>query len=212
MSVPPPDPFSGERGRMVADQLLARGIRDPRVLSAVSEMPRHQFVPSKEQGMAYEDRPLSIGFEQTISQPYIVALMTEHLRLKPEAKVLEIGTGSGYQTAVLARLARKVYSIERIPELAERAIHRLESLGISNVQVRVGDGSPGWPEEAPFDGILVTACAAAVPQPLAEQLADGGRMVIPLGEGLQQMLTLIERRGDALESRPICGCLFVPLK
>ncbi len=197
---------------MVAEQLEARGIRDPRVLRAMSETPRHQFIPPEEQERSYEDQPLPIGSEQTISQPYIVALMTERLRLKPDSKVLEIGTGSGYQAAILAKLAREVYSIERIPELADRAIRWLESAGIRNVQVRIGDGSQGWPEEAPFDAVIVTACAERLPEPLAAQLTDGGRMVIPLGPSHNQVLTLIERRGDSLLSEPICGCLFVPLK
>lgn len=196
---------------MVSDQLKARGIHDERVLQAMEEIPRHLFVPTDARDQSYDDRPLPIGADQTISQPYIVALMTENLRLRPEAKVLEIGTGSGYQAAVLARLAAQVYSVERIPELAAEAARRLESLGIHHVRMRVGDGSQGWPEEAPFDGVLITACAAKLPELLAQQLADGGRMVIPLGQGLNQTLTLIERRGSALESHPICGCLFVPL-
>ena len=197
---------------MVQEQLSARGIRDLNVLRAMQEIPRHRFVPPDQAEQAYEDRPLSIGSEQTISQPYIVALMTERLRLKPASRVLEIGTGSGYQAAVLSKLAGEVYSMERIPELADSAARRLESLGISNVHLRVGDGSQGWPEAAPFDGIIVTACAGELPRPLAAQLADGGRMVIPLGEKLHQTLNLIERRGDALESQPICGCVFVPLR
>jgi len=205
------DPFELKRREMVAQQLKARGIQDQRVLQAMEEIPRHLFVPADVQSQSYDDRPQPIGADQTISQPYIVALMTEQLGLVPESKVLEIGTGSGYQTAVLARLAREVYSIERIPELAAEAARRLESLGIRNVQIRVGDGSQGWPEAAFYDGILVTACAAKLPDLLVAQLADGGRMVIPLGEGLQQTLTLIERCGGTLESHPICGCLFVPL-
>ncbi len=197
---------------MVKEQLQGRGIRDPRVLAVMAEIPRHLFVPAELAEEAYEDHPLSIGAEQTISQPYIVALMTEQLHLEPKSKVLEIGTGSGYQTAVLSRMAKEVYSIERLPELGSQAARRLESLGISNVHLRVGDGSQGWPEEAPFDAAIVTACAEELPGPLAAQLADGGRMVVPLGEALNQTLTLIERHGDQLESRPICGCVFVPLK
>ena len=206
------DPLQEKRNQMVAQQLLDRGIRDPKVLRAMAEIPRHLFVPPEEQEEAYGDRPLPIGADQTISQPYIVALMTEHLRLRSELKVLEIGTGSGYQAAVLARLATQVYSIERIPELAAQAARRLESLGIRNVQTRVGDGSQGWTEAAPFDGIIVTACAAELPEPLTQQLADRGRMVIPLGQGLRQTLMLIERRGDTLESSSICSCVFVPLR
>lgn len=206
------DPLQEKRNRMVAQQLLDRGIRDPKVLRAMAEIPRHLFVPPAEQEEAYGDRPLPIGADQTISQPYIVALMTEQLGLKPEFRVLEIGTGSGYQAAVLARLVAQVYSIERIPELAAWAARRLESLGIRNVQTRVGDGSQGWHEAAPFDGILVTACAAELPEPLTQQLADGGRMVIPIGQAQRQTLMLIERRGDTFESHSICGCLFVPMK
>jgi len=208
----PPDPsFESARCRMVEEQLRARGIRDSRVLRAMGEIPRHLFVPPELAEAAYEDHPLSIGAEQTISQPYIVALMTEQLRLRPESKVLEIGTGSGYQAAVLSRMAKEVYSIERLPELGSQAARRLESLGISNVHLRVGDGSQGWPEEAPFDAVIVTACAEKLTELPAAQLTDGGRMVIPLGEGLNQTLTLIERRGDSLESQPLCGCVFVPL-
>ena len=206
------DPFELARRKMVAEQLRARGIRDERVLQVMEGIPRHGFVPLEAQNQSYDDRPLPVGFDQTISQPYMVALMTEQLRLRSGAKVLEIGTGSGYQSAILSHLASEVYSIERIPELAKTAAHRLELLGIRNVKIRVGDGSQGWPEAAPFDGIIVTACAAKLPEPLAAQLAGGGRMVIPLGEGLQQTLTLIERRGDSLEPRPICGCVFVPLR
>ena len=206
------DPFELKRRKMVAEQLKARGIQNERVLRVMAEIPRHLFVPPGEEDKAYDDHPLSIGSDQTISQPYIVALMTEQLHLTPESKVFEIGTGSGYQAAVLARLAAEVYSIERIPELAESAARRLESLGIRNVKIRVADGSQGWPEVAPFGGIIVTACAAKPPEPLLQQLADGGRMVIPLGEGLNQTLTRIERRGDSLDPRPICGCVFVPLR
>ena len=207
-----PDPLAGERGRMIADQLFARGISDAKVLRAMSEIPRDLFVPPDQRAQAYSDRPLPIGGEQTISQPYIVALMTQELRLQPASRVLEIGTGSGYQAAVLSRLASEVYSVERIPELAEEAFRRLESLDIRNVKLRVGDGAQGWPQAAPFDGIIVTAFAEEPPGPLLSQLVDGGRMVIPLGTSLQQTLTWIERRGDSLESHPICGCLFVPLR
>ena len=206
------NPFELKRREMVAQQLKARGIQDQRVLQVMEEIPRHLFVPPEVQSQAYDDRPLSVGFDQTISQPYIVALMTEQFRLRSGARVLEIGTGSGYQAAVLARLAARVYSIERIPELAEAAVLRLESLGIRNVQVRVGDGSQGWLEASPYDAIIVTACAAKLPETLVAQLTDVGRMVIPLGEGLNQTLTLLERRGDSLVTHPICGCLFVPMK
>ena len=205
------DPFELKRREMTAQQLKARGIQDPRVLKAMEEIPRHLFVPSEARDHSYDDRPLPVGFDQTISQPYIVALMTEQLQIRPESKVLEIGTGSGYQAAVLARLAAEVHSIERIPELAEAATGRLESLGIRNVRIRVGDGSRGWPEAAPFDAITVTACAAQPPEPLLQQLADGGRLVIPLGLALHQTLTRIERHGDSFASHPICGCVFVPL-
>ncbi len=196
---------------MVADQLERRGIRDPQVLSAFARVLRHRFVPEPQRGKSYGDHPLSIGEGQTISQPYIVALMTELLSVRLEARILEVGTGSGYQTAILAEIAGKVYSIERIPELAEGASHRLEELGYRNVEIRIGDGTLGWPEEAPFDGILVTASAPGVPETLKRQLSDGGRLVIPIGQNLDQTLTLVERSGEGFQMRAVCSCVFVPL-
>lgn len=208
---PLPSDFKNQRERMVIDQLLDRCIRDPNVLAAFAKLPRHLFVSEEHRSKSYMDHPLPIGFNQTISQPYITALMTQELSLKPGGKVLEVGTGSGYQTAVLAFLGAKVYSIERIPELAEAAAKRLKDLGYSEVEIRVGDGSRGWPEKAPFDGILVTAAAAAIPAALTAQLADSGRLVAPVGESTQQILTAVERVGRHFRTRPLCPCLFVPL-
>lgn len=208
---PAPDPFAEDRTRMLTEHLLDRGIGNPAVLRAFSDIPRHLFVPPELQAEAYADRPLRIGGGQTISQPYIAALMTEKLQLHPGHKVLEVGTGSGYQTAVLAKLGAQVYSIERIPELFEQASRLLETLGIKNVRFRVGDGAQGWTEEAPFDAILVAACARQIPEPLLKQLKDGGRMVIPVGDGPNQTLTLVERQGDTAATHSLCGCAFVPL-
>jgi len=199
------------RLRMVERQIKARGIRDERVLEAMRKVPRHLFLSSETADQAYEDHPVSIGSGQTISQPYMVALMTEVLELKGDEKVLEIGTGSGYQTAVLAELAREVYSVERIPELAEEARIKLEDLGYTNVHIRVGNGTLGWPEQAPFDAILVTAGAPKVPKPLKTQLADGGRLVIPVGSEFHQVLYRIKRRGDEFLEEPLTSCVFVPL-
>ncbi len=174
-------------------------------------MPRHVFVPPDLVDEAYEDHPLSIGKGQTISQPYIVALMTEALELEGNEKVLEVGTGSGYQTAILAELAREVYSIERIPELARDAERRLEDLGYTNVHIKVGNGTLGWPEEAPFDAIMVTAGAPKVPGPLKAQLADGGRLVIPVGSEFHQVLYRVKRQKDTFSEEALTSCVFVPL-
>src|SRR5216117_3280326 len=187
--------FERERTRMVDEQLAARGIADDRVLAAMRTVPRHLFVEEALRARAYGDHTLPIGEEQTISQPYIVALMTELLELSGREKALEIGTGSGYQTAVLAELARRVCSIERLPRLGERARALLEQLGYTNVWIRVGSGTLGWPDEAPFDRILVTAGGPAVPPPLFQQLAEGGRMVVPIGDPANQVLTLVEKVG-----------------
>ncbi len=203
--------FEEQRQRMVAGQLMVRGIKDGRILSAFSKVPRHLFVPPALRSKSYEDRPCPIGAGQTISQPYIVALMTEQLSLPPGARVLEIGTGSGYQTAILAELASQVYSIERIPALAETASEILLELGYQNVQIRVGDGSQGWPEEAPFDGILVAAAAPQVPHPLLDHLAEGGRLVIPIGAPLNQTLTVVQRHEGQTKIHAVCQCVFVPL-
>lgn len=200
-----------ERLAMVEGQLCRRGIHDPRVLEAMRRIPRHQFVSPEYQSEAYEDRPLPIGEGQTISQPYMVAIMTQSLDLKGSEKVLEIGTGSGYQTALLAELAKSVYTIERIPSLAARAEKVLREMGYQNIFFRTGDGTRGWPEEAPFDGIIVTAGAPEVPRTLRSQLADGGRLVIPVGPRYSQMLYKVIRQGHQFIEEDITGCVFVPL-
>ena len=199
------------RRRMVEVQIAGRGISDPRTLQALGRVPRERFVPRAYRGLAYEDRPLPIGEGQTVSQPYMVALMTQALGMHGGEKVLEVGTGSGYQTAVLAEIAGLVYSVERIPSLAERARRTLEALGYENVRVVAGDGSLGLAREAPFDAVLVTAAAPAVPEPLKEQLADGGRLVIPVGSREYQELVRVTRRGDSFRSESLGGCVFVPL-
>jgi protein-L-isoaspartate(D-aspartate) O-methyltransferase len=177
----------------------------------MARVPRHRFVPEEFIPYAYEDQPLPIGWDQTISQPYIVALSTEALAPAPSDRVLEVGTGSGYQAAVLAELAREVYTVERLPELSQEAERRLGLLGYMNIHFRVGDGTKGWPEAAPFDGILVTAAAPRVPQPLLGQLAPGGRMVIPIGGRTHQDLWLLTARGGRPKRRYLCPCTFVPL-
>ena len=196
---------------MVDDQLARRGITDERVLTAMRRVPRHLFVDEALRDRAYGDHALPIGEEQTISQPYIVALMSSLLALTGREKVLEIGTGSGYQTAVLAELARRVCSIERLPRLAQRGRALLDGLGYANVWVRVGSGTLGWPDEAPFDRILVTAGGPAVPPPLFEQLAPGGRMVLPLGDQEAQTLTVVERANGTMKLTPHGDCKFVRL-
>ena len=196
---------------MVEDQIKARGITDARVLAAMRTLPRHAFVPDNFLDEAYQDHPLPVGEGQTISQPYIVALMTSRLELKGSEKVLEIGTGSGYQAAILARLSKEVHTVERIPELAEKAKSILKELGIDNVIVHLGDGSLGWPEAAPYDRIIVTAAAPAVPEELTSQLAPGGRLIIPVGERWNQMLEEWERTGVGLEKRDVLPVVFVPL-
>lgn len=205
--------FETMRENMVETQLKARGIEDAGVLKAMSETERHHFVPKAIEREAYTDRPLPIGYEQTISQPFIVALMTEKLKPKPEDKILEIGTGSGYQAAVLSSLARKVFTIEIVEPLGRQASQTLKELGYANVTVKVGDGYRGWPEEAPFDGIIVTAAPDHIPQPLIDQLAPGGRMLIPVGkEGGIQQLTLLEKDEDGLIHRESIELVrFVPL-
>jgi protein-L-isoaspartate(D-aspartate) O-methyltransferase len=202
--------FAEERERMVAGQIEARGVRDPRVLDALRAIPRHEFVPTGQRMHAYEDRPLPIGEGQTISQPYIVAVMTELLELDGSEKVLEIGTGSGYQAAVLAKLAREVWSIEIVPELARRAEEDLRRLGYANVHVRSGDGYRGWPEHAPFDAIIVTAAPGHVPEPLVEQLAVGGQLVLPVGD-LSQDLVRVVRGEQGVEQERLLGVRFVPM-
>ena len=204
--------FAIARERMVADQLLARGITDPRVLTAMGRVPRHRFVEEALAARAYGDYPLPIGEKQTISQPYMVALMTQALELVGGERVLEVGTGSGYQTAILAELATKVYSVERIRSLADRARAILEELGYYNVLIRVGDGTLGWREEAPFDAVLVTAAAPEVPAPLVEQLKAGGRLVIPVGGSTAQVLKCLVKEPDGLvRESELVGCVFVKL-
>lgn len=209
--MPPDDPWTSQRSTMVERQIASRGIRDPRVLRALRQVPRHEFVPPSVREHAYEDRPLPIGLEQTISQPYIVALMSEALGLEGHEAVLEIGTGSGYQAAVLAEIVTRVYTIEILPELAVDAARTLERLGYENVEVRTGDGYAGWPEKAPFEAILVTAAPSHVPEPLLEQLAIGGRLVLPLGEGDSQDLVRIERTDDGFERTVLAAVRFVPM-
>lgn len=194
---------------MVEGQIRSRGVTSPAVLEAMRTVPRHRFVPDSLQNDAYADRPLQIGAGQTISQPFIVAYMTEALAVSPAHDVLEIGTGSGYQAAVLSRLARTVYTIEIVPELARRAAATLKALGYSNVRVREGDGYAGWPERAPFARIMVTAAPASVPQPLIDQLAAEGRMVIPVGER-EQWMTVIERTPRGVVERRTIPVQFVP--
>jgi protein-L-isoaspartate(D-aspartate) O-methyltransferase len=196
---------------MVDEQLTRRGISDERVIAAMRRVSRHLFVEEALRDRAYGDHPLPIGEHQTISQPYIVALMTSLLALEGTEKVLEVGTGSGYQTAVLAALARRVCSIERLPALAARARSIIEGLGITNVWIRVGNGTLGWPDEAPFDRILVTAGGPAVPPPLFQQLAEGGRMVVPIGDATNQTLTLVENVGGTVKTTPHGECSFVKL-
>jgi len=198
--------------RMVRWQLEARDVRDRRVLDVMRRVPRQRFVPAGSRSAAYEDHPIGIGHGQTISQPFIVALMTEMLELRGSERVLEIGTGSGYQTAILCELAVSVLSVERIAPLAERARATLRELGYSNVSIRVGDGSLGWPAEAPFDRILVAAASPDIPPALAAQLADNGVMVLPVGgEAGVQELVLVRRTGSAITRRAGIGCRFVPL-
>lgn len=196
---------------MVTQQIVARGIQDQKVIDALLSVERHKFVPEKYAQLAYDDHPLPIGEGQTISQPYIVALMTELVTPEATDKVLEIGTGSGYQAAILSVLVEEVYTIELIPELAEAAKLRLARLGYDNVHVRCGDGFLGWPEVAPFDAIVITCAPPEVPQPLIEQLADGGRLVVPLGEDFQ-MLTLFMKREGELTQISIVPVRFVPMK
>jgi protein-L-isoaspartate(D-aspartate) O-methyltransferase len=199
------------RDDMVSQQLRTRGIRDQRVLQAMRGIPRHLFVPSEQQSMAYDDMPLPIGCEQTISQPLMVALMTEALQLQGGERVLEIGTGSGYQAAILGRLSRVVFSVERIPELAARARFVLAALDLKNVHVFVGDGTLGLPEHAPYNAIVVTAGAPYIPQPLVEQLTAGGRLVIPVGDRVEQVLTRVTKTSTGQHTEHLGSCRFVPL-
>lgn len=209
--MPPPPDFGVLRERMVREQLIARGITDVHVLNAMRRVPRQLFVPSHLQTAAYEDGPLPIGEKQTISQPYIVALMSEMLELTNSDIVLEIGTGSGYQTAVLCELAQFVYSLERYPSLAKQAAALLDDLEYDNVEVYVGDGSQGLPDVAPFDAIIVTAAAPVIPGPLRSQMAPGGRLVLPIGDQRQQYLQRVRRAGNSWRLERLIPVMFVPL-
>jgi len=212
-----PEAFRGEeagwrraREKMVSVQIEGRGVTDGKVLAAMRKVPRHMFVPERLRRAAYSDRPLPIGHEQTISQPYIVAKMTELMKLDGDERVLEIGTGSGYQAAVLAEIVKEVYTIEIIPELGVSAGERLKKMGYDNVRVRIGDGYKGWPEAAPFDSIIVTAAPPYIPEPLVEQLKPGGRMVLPVGEGFQQLM-VVTRTKEGFEKENIFPVRFVPM-
>jgi protein-L-isoaspartate(D-aspartate) O-methyltransferase len=203
--------YAALRKRMVEEQLIPRGIKNKRVLDAFYKVERHKFIPENLRDSAYVDFPVPIGEGQTISQPYIVALMTECLELGREEKVLEIGTGSGYQAAILAELAKEVYCIERFESLAKRADNLLKELGYQNIKVKVGDGTLGWEEFVPFDRIIITAASPRIPLPLIEQLKESGKLILPLGESFSQVLTVVEKKGGKLNSIEVCGCVFVPL-
>lgn len=203
--------FDEARERMVEKQLISRGIHSQEVLTAMRTMPRHLFVEGSFQDSAYEDHPLPIGQDQTISQPYMVALMTEQLDVHPDSVVLEIGTGSGYQTAILAELAKQVFTVERLALLGEKARKIFEQLHYDNIHVQVGDGTLGWHKYAPYDRIIVTAGAPAVPETLIEQLTDGGRLVIPVGNRVSQVLQVITKQGERLNTETSCHCVFVKL-
>ena len=207
------DPYESARNRMVEDQIAARGISDQATLQAMRKVPRHLFVPASYAREAYSDRPLPIGYSQTISQPFIVAYMTELSRPAKGKKALEIGTGSGYQAAVLAEIVDTVYTIEIVPELAKEAAARLKILGYQNIVTKYGDGYKGWPEHAPFDIIIVTAAADHIPQPLKDQLAEGGRLVMPVGNPatVQELILLTKKKGKITEQR-LEQVFFVPLK
>jgi protein-L-isoaspartate(D-aspartate) O-methyltransferase len=206
-------PYAAQRTRMVRDQIAARGIRNPAVLKAMRETPREIFVPPAVRVFAYEDRPFPIGYGQTISQPYIVAFMTEVLDIKMDHRVLEIGTGSGYQAAILSSLAREVYTIEIVPQLAKSASETLNGLGYKNVIVREGDGYKGWPEKAPFDRIILTAAPPELPKTLTDQLKPGGKLLAPIGDlTTAQELRLVEKGADGkITSRPVLPVQFVPM-
>lgn len=205
------DPYEVARRRMVTHQLIPAGISDERVLAAMGKVPRHFFVGQGMESQAYEDRPLHIGEGQTISQPLMVALMTQALRLKGDERVLEIGTGSGYQAAILAELAKEVYTVERLISLSLQARQNVGRAGYHNVEFKVGDGTLGWPEKAPFDAIVVTAGAPKVPQSLVEQLAEGGRFVVPVGGADVQQLIIVTRHGGNVQTTIGTGCRFVKL-
>ncbi|MDI6752380.1 MAG: protein-L-isoaspartate(D-aspartate) O-methyltransferase [bacterium] len=203
--------FEKKRERMVNEQIKARGVTDERILSAFYKIPRHLFVDEKEKSAAYSDHPLPIGYNQTISQPYMVAIMTSYLNLTGRERVLEVGTGSGYQAAILSLLASEVYTIEKIESLAEKAASILKELGITNVHINVGDGSLGLPKDAPFDRIIVTAGSPDIPLPLIEQLEIGGIIVIPVGNRYMQELIVAKKKENELIKKQQEGCIFVPL-
>jgi protein-L-isoaspartate(D-aspartate) O-methyltransferase len=203
--------FAQQRERMVREQLILRGVQDPRVLAAMRKVPREEFVPEDVRGESYSDGPLPIGHDQTISQPYIVAFMTDQLRLQPAYRVLEVGTGSGYQAAILAELVAEVYTIEIVEPLAKTAEETLARLGYKNVRVKVGDGYKGWPEHAPFDAIIVTCAPQRVPQPLVDQMKEGGRMMVPVGNYLAQELYLLEKAKGGMRQSAVLPVRFVPM-
>ncbi len=204
------DSWRHQRERMVREQIEARGVKNHRVLEAMRKVPRHLFIPEAYRNMAYEDTPVPIGEGQTISQPYIVAYMTEALKIQPTDRVLEVGTGSGYQAAILGELAAEVYTIEILPALGKRAAAVLAKLGYENVHVRIGDGYLGWPEEAPFDAIILTAAPPHIPEPLLQQLADGGRLIAPVGVDFQQ-LVLVRKKQGQLTRENLLPVRFVPM-
>ena len=208
---PTVDDFAAQRQRMVQEQLKPRGVKDERVLAAMAKVPREEFIPADARPGAYEDGPLPIGYDQTISQPYIVAFMTEQLRPRPSDRVLEIGSGSGYQAAILAELVADVYTIDIVEPLVKTAEATLQRLSYKNVHIKVGDGYKGWPEEAPFDAVIVTCAPEKVPQPLVDQLKDGGRMVIPVGERFAQQLYLLEKKNGQLKESATLPVRFVPM-
>ncbi|PYK19705.1 MAG: protein-L-isoaspartate(D-aspartate) O-methyltransferase [Verrucomicrobia bacterium] len=207
----PPSDFTAQRQRMVQQQLVTRGINDARVLAAMAKVPREEFVAPESRTASYEDGPLPIGYGQTISQPYIVAFMTEQLHPKLSDRVLEVGTGSGYQAAILAELVSEIYSIEIVQPLAKNAEATLQRLGYKNVHLKIGDGYQGWPEEGPFDAVIVTCAPDKVPQPLVDQLKDGGRMVIPVGDRFAQQLYLLEKKNGQLKQSATLPVRFVPM-
>jgi len=206
-----PMDYESKRNRMVDKQIIARGVNDPSVIDTFRKVPRHKFIPAGTESRAYDDSPLPIGEGQTISQPYIAALMTEVLELKGSEKTLEIGLGSGYQTAVLSRLSSEVFSVERIPSLAVRAETTLSTLGYKNVHIHIGDGSLGWEEHAPYEAIIVTASCPAEPSTLLKQLSQGGRLVAPIGGAFSQILTVYKKDGSKIIRKEIIPCVFVPL-
>lgn len=203
--------YEALRKLMVQEQLYARGIKDARVLNAFEKIERHKFLPEESRASAYADSPIPIGEGQTISQPYMAALMTQCLKLNGRERVLEIGTGSGYQTAILAELAKEVYTIERFAGLAKRSAETLREAGYENIKTKLGDGTLGWPEKAPFERIIIAAATPRVPLPLIDQLKDRGKMVLPLEDTSSQILTIVEKNGNKLDYTEVCACVFVPL-